>query len=45
MLFRSVKALYPNAEYHTIPGTAHFLMMEKPAEFNQLLKAFAEQVR
>jgi pimeloyl-ACP methyl ester carboxylesterase len=41
----SVKTLYPNSEYHTIPETAHFLMMEKPAEFNALVSAFVNALR
>ena len=39
------KTLYPNAEYHTIPETAHFLMMEKPAEFNRMLSTFVGKLR
>jgi pimeloyl-ACP methyl ester carboxylesterase len=35
-----VQARFPDAEYVEIPGTGHFLMMEKPAEFNALLLAF-----
>jgi pimeloyl-ACP methyl ester carboxylesterase len=31
---------FPNLEYVEIPGTGHFLMLEKPAEFNSLLLAF-----
>jgi pimeloyl-ACP methyl ester carboxylesterase len=31
---------YPKIEYHEIPGTDHFLMLEKPAEFNRLLMEF-----
>jgi sigma-B regulation protein RsbQ len=31
---------FPNLDYHEIPGTGHFLMLEKPAEFNQLLADF-----
>jgi pimeloyl-ACP methyl ester carboxylesterase len=42
---QAVKALYPNAEYHTVPETAHFLMMEKPAEFNRLVAMFVEKLR
>jgi len=42
---QSVKALYSNAEYFTIPETAHFLMMEKPAEFNRLLSTFVDKLR
>lgn len=30
----------PHLEYVEIPGTGHFLMMEKPDEFNRLLMAF-----
>jgi len=42
---QAVKTLYPNAEYHTVPETAHFLMMEKPAEFNRLVAMFVEKLR
>lgn len=35
-----VKRLYSHLEYHVIPGTGHFLMMEKPQEFNRLLGDF-----
>lgn len=35
-----LKRLYSQLEYHVIPGTGHFLMMEKPQEFNQLLSDF-----
>jgi pimeloyl-ACP methyl ester carboxylesterase len=31
---------FPHMEYHEIPGTGHFLMLEKPAEFNRLLLEF-----
>lgn len=36
------KKVLPNFEYHEIPGTGHFLMMEKPAEFNRLLEKFVD---
>lgn len=36
----SVLAHFPNAEYTQVPGTGHFLMIEKPEEFNNLLLAF-----
>jgi sigma-B regulation protein RsbQ len=39
------KKLYPSFEYHEIAGTGHFLMMEKPKEFNQLLTTFVEKVK
>jgi pimeloyl-ACP methyl ester carboxylesterase len=31
---------FPKLEYVEIPGTDHFLMMEKPAEFNRILLDF-----
>lgn len=34
---------FPNMEYHEIAGTGHFLMIEKPDEFNQLLIAFLDK--
>ena len=42
---QSVKTLYPKADYYTIPGTAHFLMMEKPIEFNRMLLKFVEEFK
>lgn len=36
----SVLAHFSNAEYTQIPRTGHFLMIEKPDEFNALLLAF-----
>jgi len=36
----AVLARFPNAEYTQIPDTGHFLMLEKPDEFNRLLLAF-----
>jgi pimeloyl-ACP methyl ester carboxylesterase len=36
----AVHAAFPSVEYTSIPGTGHFLMLEKPAEFNRLLLAF-----
>ena len=38
-----MKTRFPDLEYHEIPGTGHFLMLEKPAEFNRLLKAFLDR--
>jgi len=40
----AIGRIFPKAEYHEIPGSAHFLMMEKPAEFNQLLAVFLRTV-
>lgn len=42
---QSVKTLYPEADYYTIPETAHFLMMEKPIEFNRMLLKFVEKFK
>jgi pimeloyl-ACP methyl ester carboxylesterase len=36
----SMKSRFPELEYHKIPGTGHFLMLEKPEEFTRLLKDF-----
>lgn len=38
-----IKSRFPSFEFHQIPGTGHFLMLEKPAEFNRLLRAFLEK--
>jgi pimeloyl-ACP methyl ester carboxylesterase len=40
-----MKRLYSNLEYHEIPGTGHFLMMEKPQEFNRLASDFLAKVK
>jgi pimeloyl-ACP methyl ester carboxylesterase len=37
---QSIQAHFPNSEYVQIPDTGHFLMLEKPDEFNRLLLAF-----
>jgi pimeloyl-ACP methyl ester carboxylesterase len=39
-----MKATYPNLQYVEIPGTGHFLMMEKPDEFNRHLLDFLKTV-
>ncbi len=38
-----VTKVFPSIEYNEIPGTDHFLMLEKPEEFNRLLSAFVEK--
>ncbi len=38
----STKKILPNFEYHEIPGTGHFVMMEQPAEFNRLVERFVD---
>jgi pimeloyl-ACP methyl ester carboxylesterase len=40
----AINRIFPKVEYHEIPGSAHFLMMEKPDEFNRLLTAFLRTV-
>jgi pimeloyl-ACP methyl ester carboxylesterase len=40
----SMRQVVPNFEATQVPGTGHFLMMEKPAEFNQLLEGFLERI-
>jgi pimeloyl-ACP methyl ester carboxylesterase len=35
-----MKEHFPSLEYVEIPATGHFLMLERPAEFNRLLSAF-----
>src|SRR5688572_26317994 len=40
----AITRIFPKVQYHEIPGSAHFLMMEKPDEFNQLLSAFLRAV-
>ncbi len=38
-----VKSLTTRSEYRTIDGPGHFLMLEKPEEFNRLLTAFLDK--
>jgi pimeloyl-ACP methyl ester carboxylesterase len=39
----TVLARYPQTDYQQIPGTGHFLMLEKPKEFNQAILEFLEK--
>jgi pimeloyl-ACP methyl ester carboxylesterase len=39
------KKIFPAFEYVEIFGTGHFVMMEKPEEFNRLLMAFLKSVK
>jgi len=41
----AMNRLYPGIEYHEVPGTGHFVMMDKPAEFNALLAAFVDRLK
>lgn len=38
-----MKTHFPNMHYQEIAGTGHFLMIEKPEEFNRLLIAFLDK--
>ena len=40
----AITRIFPKVEYHELAGSAHFLMMEKPDEFNQLLSTFLRKV-
>jgi sigma-B regulation protein RsbQ len=40
----ATKELYPKHEATQLKGTGHFLMMEKPAEFNSLLAGFLDKI-
>jgi pimeloyl-ACP methyl ester carboxylesterase len=39
------KKIFPAFEYVEIPGTGHFVMMEKPEEFDRILMAFLDKVK
>lgn len=39
-----LRQLFPLLEFHQVPGTGHFLMMEKPAPVNQLLLRFLQKI-
>jgi len=41
----SVKKAFPNSEYVQVAGTGHFVMMERPEEFNRLLMGFLGKVK
>jgi sigma-B regulation protein RsbQ len=40
----AVRDVSPNFESTQVAGTGHFLMMEKPAEFNRILADFLERI-
>ena len=40
----AITRIFPKVEYHELAGSAHFLMMEKPDEFNQLLTTFLRKI-
>jgi len=39
----SIAGFIPKLEYHTLDGTGHFLMLERPDAFNDLVRAFLRQ--
>jgi pimeloyl-ACP methyl ester carboxylesterase len=39
------REIFPNYESTQVAGTGHFLMMEKPEEFNRLLMEFLDGIR
>ena len=41
----TAREVLPNYDSTQIAGTGHFLMMEKPDEFNRLLTAFLEKIK
>jgi pimeloyl-ACP methyl ester carboxylesterase len=41
----TLKQVFPNSEYVQVAGTGHFVMMERPEEFNRLLSAFLGKVK
>ncbi len=41
----SIKNRFPKLEYCEIPGTGHFLMLEKSAEFNKLILSFLDKLK
>jgi len=41
----NLKKTFPNSEYVQIAGTGHFVMMERPEEFNRLLVAFLGKIK
>jgi pimeloyl-ACP methyl ester carboxylesterase len=40
-----VRRLAPRAEYRVLDGVGHFLMLQKPAEFNAILSEFLDGLR
>jgi pimeloyl-ACP methyl ester carboxylesterase len=42
---KAAKEVLPNYEGTQVPGTGHFLMMEKPDEFNRLLTGFLNKIK
>jgi len=41
----NLKKIFPNSAYVQVAGTGHFVMLERPEEFNRLLMAFLGKVK
>jgi pimeloyl-ACP methyl ester carboxylesterase len=41
----NLKKVFPNSEYVQVAGTGHFVMLERPEEFNRLLLSFLGKVK
>lgn len=41
----TLKKIFPNSEYVQVAGTGHFVMLERPEEFNRLLLAFLGKLK
>ncbi len=39
------KKIYPSFEYVEVPKTGHFVMMEKPEEFDRLVTTFVDKIK
>jgi pimeloyl-ACP methyl ester carboxylesterase len=42
---QKTREVIPTFEASQVAGTGHFLMLEKPAEFNQRLTAFLDKIK
>ena len=42
---KTVREVVPSFEATQVAGTGHFLMLEKPAEFNKLLRGFLDELK
>ncbi|MFX0070462.1 MAG: alpha/beta fold hydrolase [Candidatus Hermodarchaeota archaeon] len=41
---KDFKEMYPQVEYHEIPGVSHFLMLEIPYKINQIIFDYLEKI-
>ncbi len=42
---QKTREVLPNFDASQVAGTGHFLMLEKPAEFNRQLTAFLDKIK